>query len=141
MDALIDGLSEIFRNGGSPDIVVTNPVSMRALLKEMMGKREYVDVEGPTGISYKAVEVETDNGPIPVISDRNCPPQVGFALDTSTWSLESYEQAPQFLSYAGAGGTEGFFLPTADGVEVRLGAYLNLICRKPQANGAISFQF
>lgn len=138
MDGLIDGISEIGRNGGTPDVIVMGPVSMRALLKEMMGKREYTEVVGPTDISYKAVELETDMGPLPIISDRNCPPQTAFALDSSTISIDSYEQAPMLIELGGQGGAEGFFIYNADGVEVRIGAYCNMSVTNPQRSGVIT---
>lgn len=137
MDALIDGLSEGYRLGATPKFIITNPVSYRAVVKEMMSKREYVTIEGPTGIGYKAIVIDGDNGPIPLMSDRNCPPNVGFALDDTQIEMISYDKAPGLL--VDADGNDYLRLQNADGLELRIGAYWNTGMKKPSSSGAIGF--
>lgn len=138
VDALIDGLSECERLGATPTYIMTNPVSKRAILKELMGKREYVTLEGPTGISFKTVAIEGDNGLIPLMSDRNCPPNVAFVIDESTWEIISYDKAPQLL--VDGDGNDYLRLQKDDGLELRIGAYWNRACKNPGKNGVISLQ-
>lgn len=135
-DALINGVSQITNNGGSPSILMTNPVSLATLDKELQSQFQYTKVEGPSGVSFDAITLNTPFGPIPVLSDRNCPPKSCWALDMSQLELFSMGQCPGIME---SGASDGMFhYQDADSVQCRVGTYWGFDIKKPRSSGAIA---
>ena len=135
-EALIDGVSEVCRLGGMPDMIFMNPVSYRALCKELQSRRHYITAEGPTGISYSGITIDGDQGPVKVLSDPWCPPKTAFILTMSTWKMIGYQPFPDFLQYMD--GMEYMRVYNADAIEMRCGGDINLTCNAPGWNGVIN---
>lgn len=137
-EALIDGATAINLNGGMPDMCFINFTSYASLLKSLGSKVQYVMIEHEDAqISFKALHLQTPYGPVPVLPDRSCPAQKAYMLTLANWKLRSLGRAPHILTY-GMEGLEALRVSNADALEVRLGAYANLICSAPGWSGVIS---
>lgn len=132
-EALIDHSMLIAREGGAPDYFFTNFGSQAALVKALGTRRQYVDIKGPAGIGFRALEVDTASGPIKVLADRSCQASRGFMVRLGTWSLISLGPVPQILRYEDR--VEMLRVYNADAAEARIGSYYNLICKNPVRNG------
>jgi hypothetical protein len=137
-EALIDGASQVAREGGQPDMCFMNFSSYAALEKSLGSKVQYVDVKhDEANIAFAGIRINAPYGPITVIPDRNCPAQKAYLLQMDTWKLRSLGKAPHILTY-GLEGLEGLRVGTADALEIRIGYYANLICNAPGWNCVIA---
>lgn len=137
-EALVDATCLTSREGAEIGIAVTNFASWANLEKSMGSRVQYVDVrQEDYDIGFNGIRVNTPNGPISVIADRNCPSQRCFLLDMSTWKFRSLGKAPHILTY-GQEGLDGLRTGTADALEIRIGFYGNLICNAPGWNATVA---
>ena len=121
--------------GGSPDYVVMNPVNYGHLLQSLETQKRFVDVTTDAGVSFKAWEFEYDNGTVKVISDRWCPINLAYWLQTDTWKLRSAGALAHVRE-----DRDGLIMlraPTADAFEIRWRFYGNLMCNAPGWNGVM----
>jgi hypothetical protein len=136
-EALIDASSLLAREGGRPDVCVTNFATYSALEKALGAKVQYVDLKGPAEIAFRGIMVHGAASAIKVFPDRNCPAQMGYLLQMNTWALESLGPAPQILRYGD--GLEMLRVYNADAGEVRVGYYANLRTNAPGWNAVVQF--
>jgi len=133
-EALIDASSLVAREGGKPEMCVTNFTSYAALEKSLGSKVQYVSVKhDEADIAFAGITVNAPYGPITVIPDRSCPSQIAYLLTMDSWKLRSLGKVPHILKY-GLEGLEGIRVSNSDALEVRIGAYSNLICNAPGWN-------
>ena len=141
-EGLQDFLTQIAINDGAPDYFITNPNSYVALQKALGSKAQIVELAAEMGkdyravVGFKALEIQMSGMTVKVLQDRNCPAQLGYALQMDTWKLISLGDAPQILTY-GAEGLEVLRVSNADAAELRVGYYANLVCSAPAYNGVI----
>lgn len=135
-EALIDASSLLAREGGKPDVCITNFASYAALEKSLGSKVQYVDMKGPAEIAFRGIMVNGANSMIKVFPDRNCQAQVGYLLQMNSWTLNSLGDAPQILRYGD--GLEMLRVSNADAGEVRIGYYANLATNAPGYNAVVS---
>lgn len=135
-ESLIDASSLLAREGGKPDICVTNFASYAALEKSLGSKVQYVDMKGPAEIAFRGIMINGANSMIKVFPDRNCQAQVGYLLQMNSWTLNSLGDAPQILRYGD--GLEMLRVSNADAGEVRIGYYANLATNAPGYNAVVS---
>lgn len=106
-EALIDGSSLTAREGGKPEICITNFTSYSALEKSLGSKVQYVSVKhDEADIAFAGITVNAPYGPITVIPDRSCPSQTAYLLTMDSWKLRSLGKIPHILRY-GLEGLEG----------------------------------
>jgi len=135
-EAIIGAGSQLFREGGRPDMVFMNPMNYSELIKSLGSKVVY-DVVRSSDVAevfFDSVRVYTPSGQVSVIADPNCPTGVAYMLQMDTWKLYSLGMAPKILM------TDGLrFLRTndADSVTVRCGYYLQLGSSAPGWNSRI----
>lgn len=134
-EAAIDSSSLLAREGGKPDVMITNFASYAALEKSLGSKVQYIDMKGPAEIAFRGIMINGANSMIKVFPDRNCPAQVGYLLQMSTWKLNSLGDAPQILRYGD--GLEMLRVSNADAGEVRIGYYANLATNAPGWNSYV----
>lgn len=120
-EALIDASSLLAREGGKPDVCITNFASYSALEKALGSKIQYVDAKGPADIAFRGIMVNGANSVIKVFPDRNCQATTGYLMQMDTWALEGLGDVPQILRYGD--GLEMLRVYNADAGEVRIGAY------------------
>jgi hypothetical protein len=135
-EAAIDACAFLDREGGSPSIAVTNPVSFAALEKSMGAKVQYVDMKaGKEGqIGFRGIQINAPGGVVTVLSDRSCQAQAMWLLTMETWELKSLGEAPHVLNY---GDGQQLRVYNADAVEGRIGFYGNLVCNAPGWNAYV----
>lgn len=135
-EALIDSSSFLAREGGKPDVCITNFATYAALEKSLGSKVQYVDMKGPAEIAFRGIMINGANSMIKVFPDRNCPAQTGYLLQMSTWQLCSLGDVPQILRYGD--GLEFLRVSNADAGEVRVGYYANLCTNAPGWNSYVA---
>src|SRR5271166_6148837 len=139
-EALIDSSSLLAREGGKPNVCVTNFASWSALEKSLGSKVQYVDLKSlpeNAEIAFRGIMVNGANSLIKVFPDRNCPALTGYLLQMDTWCLESLGDAPQILRYGD--GIEMLRVYNADAGEVRVGYYAQLRTNAPGWNAFVQF--
>ena len=136
-ESLIDSSSLLAREGGKPDVCITNFATYAALEKSLGSKVQYVDMKGPAEIAFRGIMVNGANSMIKVFPDRNCQPNKGYLLQMNTWTLNSLGDAPQILRYGD--GLEMLRVSNADAGEVRIGYYANLATNAPGWNANVTF--
>lgn len=134
-EGLIDTATLLSREGGRPDVAFVSYTSYAALKKALGSKVQYVDLQGPAGISFKGVELVGDDTTIKVIPDRSCQGQTAWLLTMDTWKLCSLGEAPMILKYGS--NDEMLRVYNADQAELRVGMYLQLGCTAPGYNAQI----
>jgi len=134
-EALIDATSLLAREGGKPDVFVTNFASYSALEKALGSKIQYIDMKGPADIAFRGIMVNGANSVVKVFPDRNCQAQTGYLLQMDTWALETLGDAPQILRYGD--GLEMLRVYNADAGEVRVGYYAQLRTNAPGWNANV----
>lgn len=136
-ESLIDASSLLAREGGKPDVCITNFATYAALEKSLGSKVQYVDMKGPAEIAFRGIMVNGANSMIKVFPDRNCQPNKGYLLQMNTWCLNSLGDAPQILRYGD--GLEMLRVSNADAGEVRIGYYANLSTNAPGWSANVTF--
>jgi hypothetical protein len=135
-EALIDSSSQLAREGGKPNVFVTNFTSYSGLEKALGTKVQYVDMKATAEIAFRGMLVNGAASTIKVFPDRSCPATLGYLLQMDTWALECLGDAPQILRYGD--GLEMLRISNADAGEIRVGYYANLSCRAPGWNSVVS---
>lgn len=137
-EALVDSSAVLAREGGKPNVFVTNFTSYSALEKALGSKVTYVDMKANAEIAFRGILVNGANSMIKVFPDRYCQPTTGYLLQMDTWALEALGDAPQILRYGD--GLEMLRVYNADAGEVRVGYYAQLRTNAPgwNANVALS---
>ena len=132
-EAMIQALMQAKRiGGGKPDIIVCNDISHAELSKELEGQRQYIDLEGPTGFTYKAMTVMGSKGPVGIVPDRYCPSATMFGLELDTLKLCSAGPLGRPLTYDD--GISWFRSTDQDAYQLRYGGYPALYVNKPGRN-------
>lgn len=131
-EGLIDHSSLIAREGGRPDVFMTNFASYASLEKALGSKVQYIDLKQGE-IGFRGIMVNGAASMIKVLADRNCQARAGYMLQMDTWKLEGLGEVPQILKYGD--GLEMLRVSNADAGEVRVGAYYQLRTNAPGWNG------
>ncbi len=119
------------RVGARPDRVWMSIGKMADLIKSLGSKVQYIDQEWGT-VGFKGVRVHLDNMVVDVFSERNCPKESMFVLQSNSWLLHSLGEAPGILNLDTL---EALREPNSDGIEIRIGYYAQLSCNAPGWNG------
>lgn len=105
-EGLIDAVWEVRQYGSTADAIVVHPKRAGQLIKELAGRSSYervskVGVDLATGkkgtkamVGYKAIVIETEAGPLTIVTDSACQYQYGWVLDTKTLCFETAEAWP-----------------------------------------------
>lgn len=137
-EALINGVVESVRYGGKPKDWFFNPTRFGNLQKQAMGRYRPARIEGPAGIGFDGIVLNTPYGEAKVWPDLYCPRDNAFGLDLSTWTTYVAGQAtlPNFLTQDG---NKILRQTSDDGVECRVGYYATTGCNAPIHNVNLKF--
>jgi hypothetical protein len=130
-EALIEGASRVAREGGKIDHCFLSYSKYAELEKALGSKVQYVDLKMNAEIGFRGILINGPRGPIKVVPDQNCPDDVAFMLQLSTWKLYSLGKAVRVID------TDGLAMlrqASSDGVEARYGFYGNVGCKGPGFN-------
>jgi len=135
-EALIDAARRVGREGiGNPDYVFCSFDKYASLEKTLGAKVRYKDTE-VAGISFRGIEISGPRGAITVLPDRDCPSNLMYMLDMSSWALYSLKEPVMLLDQDG---NKMLRESSADAMEVRVGGYFQLGCEAPGANAVLVF--
>lgn len=133
-EALIAAASRVAREGGKPDYCFMNYSKFADLEKALGSKVQYIDLKANAEIGFRGILINGPRGPIKVVADQNCKADRAFMFSMEYWKLMSLGAAPRILDIDGL---KMLRESSADAVEVRVGAYLQLTCRAPGFNSNI----
>jgi hypothetical protein len=134
-EALIGAAARVAREGGKPDYCFMNYSNFADLEKALGSKVAYVEKNIKPEIGFRGILIHGPRGPINVIPDQNCPPDVAYLLQLDTWKLYSLGKAPKILA---SDGNKMLRVSNADQLELRVGFYGQLGCRAPGYNARIA---
>jgi hypothetical protein len=135
-EALVSAASRLAREGGSPDHCFMDYTQFANLEKALGSKVVYDKVSSDDAdVGFQALSVIGPKGPIRVIADQNCTPNVAYLLQMDTWSLNSLGAAPHILDLDG---NRMLRESSADAYEVRVGFYGNVGCTAPGYNSRVA---
>lgn len=135
-EALVSAASRLAREGGSPDHCFMDYTQFSNLEKALGSKVVYDKVSSDDAdIGFQALSIIGPKGPIRVIADQNCTPNVAYLLQIDTWSLNSLGAAPHILDLDG---NRMLRESSADAYEVRVGFYGNVGCTAPGYNSRVA---
>lgn len=136
-EALVDAAAKVAREGGRPTYAFVNYSNFANLEKALGSKVQYIKEGlkfGDAEIAFPGIQINGPKGAIKVLPDQNCQSNLGWMLDDRVWKLYSLGRAPMILD---ADGMRMLREASADNVEVRVGAYLQLGSQAPGWNSRI----
>lgn len=134
-EALYDGSTQLFMEGGYPNMCLVGPNAYAALQKSMAARNIFeTEMPGPTGengdamLYFKGIQIQGAGSNFTVVADRSCPPYTGYLLDMADWGLYSLKEMPHVVDDDG----NSFLRQTsADAFEFRLAGYGQVGCSAP----------
>ena len=131
-EALIGAASRLAREGGSPTHCFMDFLQFSNLEKALGSKVVYDKVSSDDAdIGFQSLTIIGPKGPIQIVADQNCTPNVAYMLQMDTWTLNSLGAAPHILDLDG---NRMLREASADAYEVRVGFYGNVACNAPGYN-------
>ena len=135
-EALVGAASRLAREGGSPDVCFMDYTQFANLEKALGSKVVYDKVSSDDAdVGFQALSIIGPKGPIKIVADQNCTPNVAYLLQMDTWSLNSLGAAPHILDLDG---NRMLRESAADAYEVRVGFYGNVGCTAPGYNSRVA---
>ena len=135
-EALIGASSRLAREGGSPSHCFMDYTQFANLEKALGSKVVYDKVSSDDAdIGFQSLTIIGPKGPIQIVADQNCTPDVAYLLQMDTWSLNSLGAAPHILDLDG---NRMLRENGADAYEVRVGFYGNVACTAPGYNARVA---
>lgn len=140
-EAIMEMSARIGLEGETGDMCFVHPRDMANMNKLFEGKtsgRREVNVKSQVNgghAGFKSIEVESDNGVVKVVSDRNVPRNKAFLLNMKNWQLKSLGAAPQIANFDSQ---EFLRVSNEMSQEVRIAFYGQNICNGPVNNGKIT---
>ena len=136
-EALYDGSTQLFMEGGYPTHCFVGPLAYSALQKSMAARNIFEtqmpakisgDGEGEIEIFFKGIHIQGAGSDFVVIADRNCQPYSAWLLTLEDWAIYSLKECPHVVDDDGIS-----FLRKndADSFEFRLAGYGQLGCSAP----------
>ena len=83
-------------------------------------------------VGFTALEFISKGGPIMVVPDAFCPAATAYVLTLDSWEFRTLGPAPQVIDLDGGKLDREY---NADGFEMRVGFWGNLLCYRPNENG------
>lgn len=134
-EALYDASTQLFMEGGYPNMCFVGPNAYAALQKSMAARNILeTEIQGPqddNGVAhlfYKGINIQGAGSNFTVLADRSCPPFTAYLLTMEDWGLYSLKQMPHVVDDDGVS-----FLrqASADAFEFRMAGYGQVGCSAP----------
>lgn len=137
-EKLIRAFSQAYTHGARKcNKLFVNPLNFADIVVAVGDMGRIDQVKSSDGMfGFESIHINTAIGRVDVVPDPDCPRNVGYALDMSTWAFVSRGKAPRNVSLDGGG--EWLRAASSDGVEARFGWYGQLGCRAPGKNMRIA---
>lgn len=128
-------LQQVCSGRAAPDLVMMNPVDWGNLMNEV-GSHMVIQVPSKhPEISFEGLSLYTGLGKMKVLADPACPRFRAYMLTTSTIEIWSLKDVPRVLD---RDGLQSLREGTSDADEIRVGGYLQAVCKNPQKNSVIT---
>lgn len=137
-ETVFDAEAQLVINGGRADTLWLHPKRFAELKKSIQSKAWYAmenvstaasKANGrPTKVGIHGFAFPGEHGPIVVMSDKDAPNAYGLLTRKAAWELSSLGPAPHFAEQSGS---RLLVETSSDGVEYRLKAYWNILCKRP----------
>lgn len=115
-----------------PDVIWINHNRFADLSLELGAKAERSEAKLGE-FAYDRLKMYAGGRQISIMADHNIPDTQAWALTRETWKFWSLKGAPRFLG-KGATASNMILEPGADGWEIRIGWYGDLVCYSPGEN-------
>jgi len=131
-DALYDADNKVHQWGGKLSHFFMHPSKFAQLQRSLMSKVQYpvTDAKATAAVGFSTVTIVGMNGPIKIISDRNCPVNKCFGLQMDKWKLYTMGEPIHMDTQVNG----EWAVSDADQVEVRVKMYGELCCVAPGWN-------
>lgn len=134
-EALYDGSTQLFMEGGYPSHCFVGPNAYAALQKSCAARNIFeTELPGPQDsngnalLFFKGINIQGAGSNFTVIADRNCPPYTAYLMSMEDWALYSLKDFPHVVDDDGV----SFLRQTsADAFEFRLAGYGQVGCAAP----------
>lgn len=142
-EAIITLGERVHEQGGESDLLLAHPAAKSVLRKILGNKVEYDKLSGTrsdgseASVSFRTIKFSLDAGDVDLVSDYNCPRNKIYLLQKDTWTWVSAGEMPMRLKY-GDDDKNYARHGTENAMEARLGAYFQLACSFPGANGVLT---
>jgi len=146
--AFVSASERLGREGAKPDHIFTDYSTYTSLMKEVTAagagyssdtnKGVKIDIGfGKTlELGFTNIVIHLPTGPIQVVPDADCPVNTAYMIKLSDWELASLGMCPQILDLDS---NAALRRSDRDSLEVRLGAYSNVITKNPGNQCRIDF--
>jgi len=133
-EALTNLITATCKAGATTDLATMNFENYAALENQLGSKVQYsMPIKDSEGIiAFDGIKVMGLKGPVTVLPDVNCQSDRIYAIQKDTWQLSSLGEAPSLFD---SDGQKMLRSGTADSLQVRMNAYLNLECTAVGWNG------
>lgn len=125
---VLQAVHRVTRRGGSISHLFVPPAFFRALVEQLHGRHQIVEVMATEKIGFKGIEVVGTEGSVMVLQDIMIPADRIFGLNLDDWELASAGPA---VRLADEDDLKLARLSSADEYEIRFVFHGNLICRNP----------
>ena len=135
-EAIIKASVERIRFGGTAGVIFMNPTRYGNLLLEGQARRRPIEIQGPYGVGFKGVALETTKGEVEIFPDLYCQSQFSWMLQMDTLRVygAGTTKIPDFIT---ADGNKILRQAADDGIECRVGYYGVAGCNAPVKNAVI----
>lgn len=128
-EMILKGASLGARFGAKPKVAFMSFETYSDLIASLGSKIMYTNPKSyDAEVYFPGVKVWTPAGVIECIGDRFCPSDRIYLLNLDEWKLNSLGKAPKILAHDG---NQSLRIAAEDGIELRVGAYLQLSCSAP----------
>ena len=136
-EVFVDMVVQVDNLGGDVDIIWANPRQCGQLTKQLEGKWSIVQAADFSGkkmasIGYKGWTVNIEGHEVTIMTNRCCPVNRSWAVDSESWTLFSAGPAPNFLQKRA--GSIIKVAESSDAYEARVGEYWNIANKAPGHN-------
>lgn len=130
-EALIDGATQVAREGGKIDHYFMDYLKFAELEKSLGSKVQYVNLSATATVAFRGIQINGPRGVIQVVPDQNCQSNRVWGVQLDSWKHYSLGKAVRVID---TDGLQMLRQATADGVEARYGYYAQMGCRAPGFN-------
>jgi hypothetical protein len=126
----------IVQKGSNPSVIFTSLGVRRAYFNLLEQQREFTQTGGSPGAfggGFTGLSFATDDGAIPVVSDKDCPPSTMYFLDTT--HLKVYQDSD--WAWLDMTGSKWQQVPNQDAYSATLQRYMELATDRRNAFGVI----
>lgn len=133
-EGLTKAVNSLGLEGGSPSHLFCHFDQFTNIQHDLGSKVQYEELRVGE-IAFEALRINGPTGPVKVIPDINCPPELAYLLQMDTWKLHTLGSCPKFLDFDGL---KSLREASSDAYEVRAGYRGQLYSTAPGRNAVLT---